>query len=147
MMDEIKLKNVISYNPSNNEVTGFVTKQLNTTNLLQAIMRGQQSKDDNSQLSVYANQWCFISTRGLTHNYDLYYNTSSLGGNEIVRQFMDVMILYETLGVKICGLICDGGGRNSKFIRLLRGSLYVSRVWPDADINCCTNPLELKRHV
>ena len=141
MMDEIKLINGILYNPSNNEVTGFVTKQLNTTNLLQIIMCGQQSTDDKSQLSVYTNQW------RLTHNSDFYYNTGSLDGNKIVGQCMDVMISYENLEVKIFGLVCYGGGGNSKFIRLQRVNLPGSRVWPDADSNCWPHPLDSKRYV
>ena len=38
MMDEIKLKNVIAFNRSNNEITGFVIDQLNTKLMFENIL-------------------------------------------------------------------------------------------------------------
>ena len=60
---------------------------------------------------------------------------------------MDVMILYESLGVKICGLVCNGGGGNSKFIWLLRCNLPGLHVWPDSDNDYWTYPLYYNRHM
>ena len=38
LMDEIKLKNGILWNPSSNVVTGFVNEELNTNDMLQEIL-------------------------------------------------------------------------------------------------------------
>ena len=92
MMDEIKLKNGVLWNCSNNTVTGFVMEELNTTNMLKEILGMNDSKKDSTkQLAVYANQWRFRSTRGLTHNSNYYYNTGGLDGNMILSQFIDVI--------------------------------------------------------
>ena len=73
------------------------------------------SKKENKQLAVYANQWRFRSTRGLTRNSNYYYNTGSLDGNMILSQFIDVLTSYEILGVQVLGIVSDGGGSNTKF--------------------------------
>ena len=44
MMDEIKLKNGVLWNCSNNTVPGFVMEELNTTNMLQEILGMNDSK-------------------------------------------------------------------------------------------------------
>ena len=48
MMDEIKIRNGIAYNTSSGEVIGFVTEQLNTSKLLELILRPKISTKDES---------------------------------------------------------------------------------------------------
>ena len=48
MMDEITLKIGIAYNISSGEVIGFVTEQLNTSKLLELILRPKISTKDES---------------------------------------------------------------------------------------------------
>ena len=57
MMDEIKLKNGIMWNCKNNEVTGFVKDQLNTSKMMEEIL-GLETKTKNKgkQTAVYADQ-------------------------------------------------------------------------------------------
>ena len=74
-------------------------------------------KKSEKQLAVYSNQWRFRSTMGSTHNGDFYYNCGSLDANEITRQFIDVLTSYELIGVKILGIVGDGGGGNERFFR------------------------------
>ena len=38
MLDEIKLKNGIAFNPNSNEVTGFLPEHLNTSTVYQQIL-------------------------------------------------------------------------------------------------------------
>ena len=134
MMDEIKLKNGIMWNPNSNVVTGFVTDDLNTNNMLQEILGMKKtSKISDKQLSVSANQWRFRSTRGLTHNSYYYYNIGSLDGNQILGQFIDVVSSYELLGVQIIGLVSDGGGSNVKFFNTLFGIQCKYSKWPLSD--------------
>ena len=53
------------------------------------------------------------------HNGDFYYNTGSLDANEIVRQFLDVIVSYELIGVKILGIVSDAGGGNESFFKTI----------------------------
>ena len=120
MMDEIKLKNGVLWNCNDNTVTGFDVEELNTSNMLQETLAvTDSSKKENKQLAVYANQWRFRSTRGLTRNSNYYYNTGSLDGNMILSQFIDVLTSYEILGVQVLGIVSDGGGSNTKFFNTL----------------------------
>ena len=66
-------------------------------------------------MAVYVNQWRFRSTKSITHNADFYFNKGSLDGNELVRQFIDIVTSYEMIGIKIYGMVSDGGGGNTNF--------------------------------
>ena len=67
-------------------------------------------------MTVYANQWIFRSTKDDVHNVFYYFNKSILTCNDIVEQFIDVLLYYENLGIQIYGLVCDGGGSNESFL-------------------------------
>ena len=63
MLDEIKLKNGLAWNCMNNEITGFISEDLNTTKLFEKILGFTlNTKDKNKQMAVYANQWRFESS-------------------------------------------------------------------------------------
>ena len=69
MMDEIKLKNGIMWNSMNNVCTGFVVEDLDTNQMMMNILGLNKEKHaDKKQMSVYANQWRFRSSRGITHS-------------------------------------------------------------------------------
>ena len=118
MMDEIKLKNGILWNCQNNVVTGFVTEQLDTNNLMKEIIgMNDLYQGKEKQLHVYANQWRFRSTRGIVHSASFYFNPGTLHGEQIASQFfMDVLTLYEAIGVCIVGIVSDAGGGNESFM-------------------------------
>ena len=81
------------------------------------------------------------------HNGDFYFNTGSLDGNEMIRQFIDVVTSYETIGVNIFGIVSDGGGGNAKFFKLLRDNLPISG--SGVNMNCfwCKNPIDPSRFI
>ena len=68
------------------------------------------------QMRAYANQWRFRSITGHIHNGFYYFNQGTLSCNDIAEQFIDALIFYETCGVQIHGLVCDGGGSNESFL-------------------------------
>ena len=119
MIDEVKLKNGISFNCKSKEIIGFIHKEMNTKNKLENILKTNKSNKYSELLFVYANQWRFRSTKGLVHNSDFYFNKGSLDVNELVRQFIDVITRYESIGVKIHGIVSDGGGGNTKFFNMI----------------------------
>ena len=74
-------------------------------------------KKYNVQISAYANQWRFRSTRDDIYNTFYYFTKGTLTCNDIAKEFIDMIIQYESIGVKMCGLLCDGGGSNESFLR------------------------------
>lgn len=83
-------------------------------------------KKAEKQLSVYANQWRFCSTRGITHNSDFYFNKWLLNSNEITKQFIDVISSYEQLGIQIHGIVIgDWGGNDKVFHSIVEKSTPV----------------------
>ena len=113
--------------------------------MLESILFITKKKKENTKLAVYVNQRRFRSTRGLAHNGDFYFNTGSLDGNEMIRQFIDVVISYEIIGVIIFGIVSDSGGGNEKFFKLLRDNLPISG--SGNAINCfqCKNLVDPSR--
>ena len=63
------------------------------------------AKEKKTQLVVYENQWRFRSVDSIRHNGKFYFNTGSLDANEMIKQFIDVMISYEMMGVQILGFL------------------------------------------
>ena len=89
------------WNNMNNVCTGFVVDDLDTNKMMINILGLNKEKHgDKKQMSVYANQWRFRSSRGITHSLFYYFDKGSLNANEMIRQFLDVLIAYESMGVK-----------------------------------------------
>ena len=148
MMDEIKLKNGIMWNCMNNEVTGFVEEDLKMKDLLNNILdKKDDKKVDGKQLSVYANQWRFRSTRGITHNSNFYFNKGSLDSNEITKQSIDVLSSYELMGIQIHGIVSDGGGGNEKFFRSIVENSTPVEDWSSNKNISFINPIDVSRRI
>ena len=83
----------------------------------------------------------------MVHNGGFYFNTGSLDGNELIRQMLEVVISYEVIGIKIYGIVCDAGGGNESFFRML--CKYLPIVGPWIDVNCVrfNNPFHPHRYV
>ena len=93
---------------------------MNATKLFEKILGVTlNSKEKKKQLAVYANQLRFRSVDSISHNGNFYFNTGSLDANEITKQFIDVMISYEMMGIQIFGVVSDGGGGNENFLRTM----------------------------
>ena len=148
MVDEIKLKNGLAWNCMNNEVTGFICDQINTNHMFENILGVSLKKTDKKkQLAVYANQWRFRSTTGIIHNSNFYFNTGSLDANEITKQFIDVLLSYEFLNIKILGIVSDGGGGNENFFRTMTNNIPMTGPWPGLDTISFVNPIDTTRKV
>ena len=129
MFDKGKFKNGISFNCKSKEIVGFIPEEINTKNMLENILNINKKKKYGELLSVYANQWRFCSTKGIVHNADFYYNKGSLDGNELIRQYIDVVSCYELIGIKIYGMVSDGGGGNTKFFKLISEYQPLQGIW------------------
>jgi len=66
------------------------------------------------------NQWRFCGIKGVIHNGEYFFNSSSLTGDELLHQFMHMVLCYESIGIRILGCVCDAGGKNSRLFTSLR---------------------------
>ena len=107
MMDGIKLKNGIAYNCNSNEVAWFVVDQINTKTMFENILFMRKKQNNNLQIVIYTNQWRFWSTWGIIYNGDFYNNTGSLDGNEMIRQFIDVISSFFLFLTGLVFVLCD----------------------------------------
>lgn len=158
MFDEIKLKNSIAYNCKNNEITGFVQDHFNTKSLHEFMKNNdridstvgknnkkKKEKGSTNKVSIYANQWRYRSASDKVHNGDFYYNTGSLGSNEILRQFHKTLFSYESVGIKEYRLVCHSGGGYRKFYDLLKKENEVDAFWLDKGMTSFVNPYNNNR--
>ena len=147
MMDEIKLKNGISFNCKSKEIVGFIPEEMDTKNMLENILDMNKKHKKGKVVSVYANQWRFRSTKGLVHNSDFYFNNGSLNGNELVRQFIDVVTSYESIGIKIYGIVSDGGGGNTKIFNMISEYNPGKSKWMNNKCLRTLNPVDPSRYI
>ena len=147
MFDEVKLKNGISFNCKSKEIVGFIPEEINTQKMLENILNINKKKKYGELLSVYANQWRFRSTKGIVHNADFYYNKGSLDGNELIRQYIDVVSCYELIGIKIYGMVSDGGGGNTKFFKLISEYQPLQGIWINEKCLRTLNPVDPCRYI
>ena len=125
MLDEIKLNNGISYTCSLSQIKYFIPERSNTKKLYQQTLNESVEPKTTKKVTVYTNQLIFRLTYNLVHNTDFFSNNRSLDGNELIRQIMQVVLLYEFIGVKHYDIVSDAGGRNTKIFKLLQGNNLV----------------------
>ena len=126
MMDEIKYKNDIMWNSMNNVVTGFIEDELNLKDIMIYTLGLSLKKITCKLLRM-------LSNGGLDQHEVMfimlfyYFNKGILTCNNIAEQFIDVLIYYESMVVKICGLVCDGGGSNDSFLHKIVEAFDLDR--------------------
>jgi hypothetical protein len=148
MFDEMKLKNDIYWNCSNNQMVGLAaTDNSNklilhdeisallsddldndeTTSEEKVACSGEKEKSEDWSFkpASYVNLWRLRTTKNVTHSTEFFFNGGSLTGDELLRQFMHVTAHYELIGFRLIGLLCDMPlGRMSRIYRPLVGALY-----------------------
>jgi hypothetical protein len=100
-----------------NEELEKVVNELASDNSNEAGLKDSLAKKEHA---VHANQWRFRSCYGVVHNSEFFFNTGSMGGDDLVRQWMHVHTCYEIIGCKIYGLCGDAGGSNASFFKMIR---------------------------
>ena len=148
MMDEIKLKNGIMWNCMNNVISGYIEEELNTKDIMMDILGlSPTKKKSNQQMTAYANQWRFRSTKGHVHNAFYYFNKGSLTCNDLAEQFIDVLLYYESLGIEIHGVVCDGGGSNMSFLHKIVEVFDFDREKIDEKSVSMIHPFDTNRRI
>jgi hypothetical protein len=134
VFDEMKLETGVFWRTSDHTVCGFASANQNSTirsvlsDMLQNDSDGAEEFHDTSAPALYVNQWRFRSIYNVIHNSNFFFNSGSLDGNELLSQMMHVVCGYETIGVKIYGIVCDAGGSNRGLFKLLRNALKLGLV-------------------
>ena len=78
---------------------------------------------------------------------NFYFNKGSLDANEITKQFIDVFLSYEILGIKILGIVSDGGGGNENFFCIMTNNLPMLGSWPNREAISFVNPVDVTRKI
>ena len=136
MFDEMKLKNDLYWNCSDNRLVGLAGTQdacdrLFAEDEILGLFQESDKKSDTTESvylyrpASYVNLWRLRTTKNVTHSAEFFFNAGSLTGDELIRQFMRVLGHYELVGVKIIGLLCDAAGQNERMFTLLRGSAKI----------------------
>ena len=58
-----------------------------------------------------------------------------------------MLVLYESIGVEICGLVCDGGGSNESFIKKIVEKFDLDKEHTDIDSVSMIHPLDNNRRI
>ena len=98
-------------------------------------------------MMAYANQWRFRSTEGHVHNGFYYFNKGTLSCNDVTEQFIDALIFYESLGIEIHGLVCDGGGSNESFLHKIVEAFDLDKKMIDIKSVSSINPFDRRRRI
>jgi hypothetical protein len=98
--------------------------------------------------ATYVNLWRLRTTTNVTQSCEFFFNTGSLSGDELLRQFMRVTAHYEMIGVQILGLLCDAAGQNARLFHLLRAGQTVGLSgYPSFEQVTFPNPINPERVV
>jgi len=157
MCDELQLKSGIYWNMLSHKLVGFASdkSEMNLAKEIKAInnavheetdadcnsAQSSDSFDLNNANAKKVNQWRFRSIKGIIHNAKYFFNSGSLTGDELLRQFTHVVSCYESIGVRILGCVCDAGGQNSRLFHYLCCSTPIDdNAWLSNNCVLVTNP-------
>jgi len=164
MCDEMHLKSGIYWNTQSHTLVGFASdsEQLNLADELHAlndVLEGTeiniletqtkiQSFENKNSNAKKVNQWRFCSIKGVIHNTEYFFNSGSLTGDELLRQFVHVVSCYEAIGVRILGCVSDAGGQNSRLFSYLRCFRPIDEgSWLSDDSILIQNPAVPSRNI
>ncbi len=139
MCDEMKLKLDFYWNPATHKCVGIVIdgdleQQIDLAGEVRKMYAdsvfdsnneepgaSKSNVDSSYSVSLSVNQYRFCSANNHTHTGEFFFNNGSLSGDELLYQVKQVIFGYEMIGVRILGLVSDGGGNNARLFKLLRG--------------------------
>ena len=121
MCDEMKLVGDILLNTKNNIVVGFTSDFVSMKKIVTNIL-DKESVSNFCQPAVNVNQWRYHLVNGKTYSVSFWFNTGKLVGEELLCQFMEVVMQCKHVGMRVLGMTCDAGSNNSRLFRKLRGN-------------------------
>ena len=101
-----------------------------------------------SKPATYVNQWRYRTVNGQSYNVEFWYNSGSLSGNELMSQFVQVVLRLESIGARVLGVACDAGGSDARLYRLIRVDSNLSEGgWLEAAEVRTPNPWDPSRFI
>ena len=127
-VDEVTIKSDLVWNVKNNEITGFCNVGTSSKTLKDQLKRilANEDDDDSDYQPVMANQWRFRSVFNEHYTSEFFFNNGSLDSDEMMRQLLQVLTNYESIGVAIHGVCCDGGGANEGLFGMFRENKSIN---------------------
>ena len=90
----------------------------------------KNSEKKEPEVTQYVNQWRFRSVRTEVRNLEFYFNEGNTTGNEMLRQFLHVVMCLSMIDIHVAGVLLDAAGNNRRFVRcLLNGENKVVDGW------------------
>ena len=139
VVDEMKLKGGVYMRTSDNKIIAFsnsydafrlkgeIAALIKDGKGLADIINQNLDQDNTLHHANYVNQWKFRSVYGETRNLEFFFNDGTLDGNEMLRQFLHIIMCLDVIGVEVYGLCLDGGGSNRGFVsRILSNAKFFS---------------------
>eukprot|EP00984_Skeletonema_dohrnii_P030078 scaffold21210_cov78-Skeletonema_dohrnii-CCMP3373.AAC.1 len=125
--DEMKLKDGVVWNTKTNQPVGLADDMLDLDSLLRRVL----SEDGHTvEAAKYVNQWQFVAITdgGVEHILlEHFFNDGSLTAKTLNKQLRHVLLLCESIGLRVSGLCFDAGGNNSKLLSDLHGGKRIGQ--------------------
>ena len=124
MCNEMKLKQDVLLHIQTNKMVGFTEDFLCKKNILKNLLYDDRLENYCKPATTVC-QWQYRVVNGRSYNCEFWYNAGSLNSDELLEQFNQVLIKYETFGSRVLGLVSDAGGSNACLFRLLRDKMAL----------------------
>lgn len=148
-VDEVTIKSDLVWNVKNNEITGFCNIGTSPKILKEQLKSVLANEDDygTDGHAVMCNQWRFRSVFNEHYTSEFFFNNGSLDSDEMMRQLLEVLTNFESIGVAIHGVCCDGGGANEGVFGMFRAhnSIKDNMMILGKDDVAMTNPCDTTR--
>ena len=148
LCDEIKLKSELWWNGESHEIIGFSDEIHDFSKIVGTIMKGSNLEKEPA---IYANVFRYRSsfpTPNKIVNLNFFFNSGSLTGNELLRQFNHVVLACEMSNMQVHGFVSDAGGNNARLMTMLRDDNKIDdSAWAPDDCVRCKNPVDPTRYI
>ena len=148
LCDEIKLKADLWWNGQSHEIIGFSDQIHDFSKIVENIVNDEVIEKEPA---TYANVFRYRSsfpTPNKIVNLNFFFNSGSLKGNELMRQFNHIVLSCEMANLQVHGFCCDAGGNNARLLSLLRDDNKVGDSgWAPDNCIRCKNPVDATRYI
>ena len=142
--DEMKLVEGLLWNTSTHQVQGFACDDIND---LASLLKRFSSEEETEEIATSVNQWRFRSVLGKIFNCEFFSNRGTLNGDNLLLQFLHVVLACEAIRCEVWGFLCDAGGNNARLFKFLRNGKTSKEPWLPAEMVTTTNPFDPSRKI
>jgi len=150
VVDEMKMTKDVIMNVKSNEIIGITKDFLSMKKIIKSWLDDKPGEiEDFNEPATHVNQWRYRSISGRSYNCEFWYNNGMLSGDTLLEQFTRVVMNCESIGSRVMGMVCDGGGNNARLMSLLResGAAFPTEAWVGEDAVRTKNPYDKSRYI